>query len=143
MANSKVFKIEVDSKYIQDAMKKENLGYRTLAKLIGTSSDRQLRYYMKTGKMPTYVANKICQEMKLMPAKVIKGKSIWMRLGVTVPVTDEEMNEILKGYKTANYSYADDYDFDDSRSIEFLRRAIADGESYIPGCCITEEHAKG
>lgn len=135
MANAEVFKVEINPEYIVQRMHDEKIGYRTLAKRIGISSDRSLRYYLQEGAMPPYILNLVCRELKLEAARALKGKSIWMRIGVTVPVTDEELKEIINGgtNEETDRLYYCDYDFQDDRSVEFLRRAIADGDSYVPG----------
>lgn len=130
MANAEILKVAINPEYIIKRMREEKIGYRPLSKKIGISSDRQIRYYMEKGKMPPYILNKICQELKLDVSKALKGKTIWMRIGVTVPVTDDEFQEFISGSTLSDCVF--DYEFDDSVSVEYLRRAIADGESYIP-----------
>lgn len=74
----------------------------------------------------------------------MEGKTIWMRLGVTVPVTDDELFAIME---EAHSSYVErmgrpdgmeDYDMSEAEAEEFLKRAVADGESYIPEVCFKE-----
>lgn len=74
----------------------------------------------------------------------MEDKKIWMRLGVTVPVTDDELFAIME---EAHSSYVermgqtdgmDDYEMSEDEAEEFLKRAVADGDSYIPGVCFKE-----
>lgn len=75
----------------------------------------------------------------------MESKKIWIRLGVTVPVTEDELFDIME---EAHRSYSermgphpsradrlDDYDLTEEESAKFLKRAVADGESYIPDVC--------
>lgn len=77
---------------------------------------------------------------------VPETKKIWMRIGVTVPVTDDELFDIMeKNHQEYMSSFPpgrcgradgmDDYDMNDQEAQKFLERATADGESYIPDCC--------
>lgn len=78
----------------------------------------------------------------------MEGKKIWMRLGVTVPVTDDELFAIMEeAHRSVSDRFAgcppradsmDDYDMSEEEAEEFLKRAVADGESYIPEVCFYE-----
>jgi len=78
----------------------------------------------------------------------MEDKKIWMRLGVTVSLTEDELFEIME---EVHRSYndrmdlhpsradgMDDYDLTEKEAAEFLKRAVADGESYIPEVCFDE-----
>lgn len=74
----------------------------------------------------------------------MEGKKIWMRLGVTVPVTDDELFAIMAVAhlscfeRTGQTDRMDDYEMSEDEAEEFLKRAVADGESYIPEVCFDE-----
>lgn len=80
----------------------------------------------------------------------MEGKRIWMRLGVTVPLTEDELFEIMEENhlecvealgKYAREDKMYDYDLSEEQAAKFLKRAVADGESYIPEVCF-DEHIK-
>ena len=143
MANKELTMIEIRPEVILEGMKEKAVSFRELAKKIDCISDRQLRTRIKQGKMPPYLVSKICHALFLCPSDVIAGKTIWIRLGVTVPVDDDTL-KMLMGWARENSASGtsfEDVDFSDYIGEEMLRRAVADGESYIPGCCF-DEHEK-
>lgn len=75
------------------------------------------------------------------------NKTLWMRLGVTVPVTEDELFQIMEqshsdhvwnSGKWAVYNGMVDYDLREEEAKKFLKRAEIDGESYIPDCSFDE-----
>lgn len=139
MANKEILTIDVNSKNIRAAIKKNGSSIRSLAKAIGFD-DSTLRYWLHDGRMAPNLVWKICGELHLCPKDVIQGNTLWMRIGVTVPVTDEELDWLLQESREGSYSGTsfEDVDLDGSVAGDFLQRAVADGETYIPGCCFDE-----
>jgi lambda repressor-like predicted transcriptional regulator len=133
MANKELVKIPINSNQILERMKELNVSLKALSKRIGIS-DRQLRTYINEQSCPSYLVNKICNALPIAPCCAISGKTIWMRLGVTVPVTDEEYKELIEG---VDETYVDDIEISDDLASIFLSRAIADGDSYIPEYCVS------
>lgn len=121
---------------IWNAMKEKKIGERPLSKKLGIGRGT-LRKYFEIGQMPPYLAWETGKILDLSMNDVVSGNTVWMRLGVTVPVTDEELAYLLR--ESIDNSYTkhsfDDVDLEEDVAEMFLRRAVADGESYIPGCC--------
>ena len=63
---------------------------------------------------------------------------------MTVPVTDDELFAIMEEAHRSRFERIgqtgrmDDYDMSEAEAEEFLKRAVADGDSYIPGVCFDE-----
>ena len=131
MGNRPVEKVYLSKDTVDEIRKTFSL--RKLAKAVGVG-DRTIRYWLEKYQMPTYLWNRIEEVMHP------KTRKIWMRLGVSVPVTEEELYELMKESEKGNLDAYGRYGFEDVDLFEdqaraFLRRAEADGESYIPGVC--------
>lgn len=129
MANREIPKIAINSERILEEMKSRGVSFITLHKILGIS-DWAIGKYVKDGKAPPHVVKQLSDALGIAPHAIIAGKTIWMRLGVTVPVTDQEMDEII------HEGYYNDVYIDEVDAMNYLRRAVADGESYIPQECI-------
>lgn len=142
MVNKQLLMIKINSDYIRKKMAYKKISMRKLSKLCGMS-DRRMRELFDKGEMsPTTVAQ-ICNALGMIASDAILGNTVWMRIGVTVPVTDEELADILEESRknSAFGTSFEDIDMNEKRSAEFLKRAVADGETYIPGCCLDKyEH---
>lgn len=137
MANKKLLMIKINSDGIRKKMAYEKISMRKLSKLCGMS-DRRMRELFDKGEMPPATVAQICDVLGMMASDAILGNTVWMRIGVTVPVTDEELADMLEESRknSASGTSFEDIDMDEKRSAEFLKRAVADGETYIPGCCL-------
>ena len=129
--------VKIDSEALKKSIKEAGYSLRSLAPEIGVDR-RTIMLWLKKGEMPEYLLKVI--DDKVRP----KDKTIWMRLGVMVKVTDDELFDMMEqahmyrvevdGFPTQHESMAD-YDLSEGEAECFLRRAIAEGESYIPECC--------
>lgn len=134
MANKPIAKVPVLGKALEQDIKDHNLSIREVAKQIGYIRARQIRYYIKRNEMPEKLLDDIQQIIEP------RTKTIWMRIGVSVPVTDNELLYLMK----VSRQYAEDYgsvekfkdvDISEYAATQFMKRAKADGESYIPSVC--------
>ena len=71
------------------------------------------------------------------------GKKIWIRLGVTVPVTEDELFNIMEeAHQSVSSPFTwftpRSYDLTEEESAKFLKRAVAGGDNYIPNACFDE-----
>lgn len=130
MANRVIPKVDIRKDVIIKAMREKKMGYRPLGEKVGMS-ERNVRAYVNSGKMPAYLAGRICRELDILPSRILERKSIWMRIGVTVPMDDDELKSFLE------YA-AHEQNIGDRLAGEFLERAIADGDSYVPENCLME-----
>ena len=136
MANKELYSINVNSEAIKNAIQETGTSIRRLSKEVGVG-DRTIRSYLERGRMPPFLLSKICKAIEVTPSSVICGKTLWMRIGVTVPVTDDELDDLLRESMDASYSKTsfEDVDLEEGSALKYLQRAVLDGESYIPGCC--------
>lgn len=136
MANKQLLMIKINSDYIRKKMVYRKISMRKLSRLCGMS-DRRMRELLDKGEMSPATVAKICDALEIMATDAILGNTVWMRIGVTVPVTDEELADLLEESRknSASGTSFEDIDMNEKRSVEFLKRAVADGETYIPGCC--------
>lgn len=137
MANKQLLMIKINSDYIRKKMAYKKISIRKLSKLCGMS-DRRMRELFNKGEMSPATVAQICNVLGMTADSAILGNTVWMRIGVTVPVTDEELADLLeesRNNSTSGTSF-EDIDMFEKRSVEFLKRAVADGETYIPGCCL-------
>ena len=142
MANKQLSMIKINSDWIQKKMAHEKISMRKLSKLCGMS-DRRMRELFDKGEMAPATVAQICNALEMMASDAILGNTVWMRIGVTVPVTDEALADLLEESRknSASGTSFEEIDMDEKRSVEFLKRAVADGETYIPGCCFDKyEH---
>lgn len=126
--------VSIDSDQIRKEIKATGYSIRSLASEIGVDR-RTIMNALKAGEMQEYLFALIMN--KIQP----KQKSIWMRLGVTVPVSEDELFEIMEYcymHDDMYYHAFSDYSMDEGEAAKLLKRAIADGESYIPECCFDE-----
>lgn len=130
MPNRVIPKIDIRKDVIVKAMREKKMGYRPLGEKVGMS-ERNVRAYVNSGRMPAFLAGRLCRELDILPSRILARKSIWMRIGVTVPMDDEELRSFLE--------YADgEQNIGERLAGEFLERAIADGDSYVPENCLME-----
>lgn len=129
MANKFIPKIDIYSGVVLNAMKREGVSFRKLGQLLGykDGGDRMLREYVYTGKCPAYVLSQICDALHICPSDVMVGKTVWMRIGVTVQLDKQDYDWIVSKGR-AGY----DIDIPDCLAREYLKRAVPDGDSYIP-----------
>lgn len=129
-----MIKINLDG--IRKEMAYKKISMRKLSELCGMS-DRRMRELFDKGEMAPATVAQICNALGMTAKSVILGNTIWMRIGVTVPVTDEELADMLEESRknSASGTSFEDISMDEKRSAEFLKRAVADGETYIPGDC--------
>ena len=134
--------IKINSDDIRKKMTYKKISMRKLSELCGMS-DRRMRELFDKGEMSPATVAQICNALGMTANSAIRGNTVWMRIGVTVPVTDEELADMLeesRSNSTFGTSF-EDINMDEKRSAEFLKRAVADGETYIPGCCLDKyEH---
>lgn len=131
MGNKKIEKTFVDGEYLRKEIRKAGYSIKRLSE--NTSrSDRQIREYLKNNSIPIKVLDEIFAIIHP------RNKTIWVRLGVTVPVSEEELYEMMDAVYNPETGLCWDYDCTDDQSIDFLKRAVADGESYIPYNCFYE-----
>lgn len=127
--------IKVD--HIREIMHDHKIGERALAEAMEISRG-SLRGYFKTKQMPPFLVWRMGRILEAIPSSLVSGNTVWMRIGVSVPITNEELFRLLEESKIPSQSgrgyWFDDVDLDEDTAAEFLRRAVADGESYIPGC---------
>lgn len=136
MANKQLITIPLNSDALMVAMRTKKVSIRKLAKKLEYISERTLRTYIEEERCPPYILGKIAYILSIAPSSLIKGRTIWMRLGVTVPVTDEELYRLIEPFGSQNP--IGDRDLTEEESLEFLKRAVADDDSYIPGYCIRQ-----
>ena len=155
--------VSIDSDQIRKEIKAAGYSIRSLAPEIGVDR-RTIMNALKAGEMQLYL-------LKLIDDKIhIREKTVWMRLGVSVPVTEDELfdmmeqtymkaqelfeneEKVIKGLKCAQALPEDalaklkemvridyiDYILTESEAAYFLKRAVVDGDSYIPGCCFRD-----
>lgn len=144
MANKQLLMIKINSDYIRKKMAYKKISMRKLSKLCGMSG-RRMRELFNKGEMSPATVAQICNALGMTANSAILGNTVWMRIGVTVPVTDEELADMLEESRSNSASGSgtlfEDIDMNEKRSVEFLKRAVADGETYIPGCCLDKyEH---
>ena len=141
MANKQLLMIKINSDYIRKKMAYKKISMRKLSKLCGMS-DRRMRELFNKGEMSPATVARICNVLGMTADSAILGNTVWMRIGVTVPVTDEELADLLEESRnnstseTSSGTSFEDINMSEKRSVEFLKRAVADGETYIPGCCL-------
>ena len=138
MANRHIEKIEIDSNQLLASMKDAGYSIRGMAREIGNVSERTIRMYLDESRMPEWLLKKI-NRILLFRRKSGKdaSKKLWMRIGVSVPVSDDELYLWMKRSKGDHEEiYWDDgymdVDLDEKEAEEFLKRAVWDGDSYIP-----------
>lgn len=139
MANKQLLTIKINSDDIRKKMAYKKISMRKLSKLCGMS-DRRMRELFNKGEMSPATVAQICDALGMTADSAILGNTVWMRIGVTVPVTDEELADLLEESRNNSTSGSgtsfEDINMYEKRSVEFLKRAVADGETYIPGCCL-------
>lgn len=132
--------VSIDSDQIRKEIKAAGYSIRSLAPEIGVDR-RTIMNALKAGEMQLYLLKTI--DDKIHPRK----RTIWMRLGVSVPVTDDELFDMMEQAhmqalechgSRCRIDRMEDYDLEESEAAYFLKRAVADGESYIPECCFDE-----
>ena len=133
MANRRIPSVWIDYEEIHKAMEQKGISIRGLAKRIGVS-DRRLREYFERASCPPYILGKICQEVPISVKNALKENSIWMRIGVRVPVTEEELTVLM----LERNELGTDVDIHEHQANEFLKRAVVDDDSYIPYSCLED-----
>ena len=126
--------VEIDPDYMKEDIKAAGYSLRSLSRSIHVDR-RTIMNWLKRKEMPVYLVELI--ENEIHPKK----KTVWMRLGVTVPVSEDELFRIMEFAHDRSdrfYNSFHDYDLNETESAEFLKRAIADGESYIPEVCFDQ-----
>lgn len=111
--------------------------YRKIGELTGKQSET-IRYYFKQKEMPEYV---YLQLKDLLPDA--ETKRIWVRMGVSIQITELELFRLMEQSEQTFKDYFcrpgfDDVDLSEREAAELMPRAVIDGESYIPGCCLDE-----
>ena len=138
MANRYIEKAPLDGTQLLEEI--HNAGYtlRKLAMAVGVS-DRTIREYIKKNEIPVYLIQKI-NKILLFPGHPRKEepKKLWMRIGVSVLVTEEELYSWMKRSREDHQAtyWSDgfaDINITDEEAAEFMKRAVFDGDSYIPG----------
>ena len=130
--------IGIDADEIRNDIRKAGYSIRSLAPEIGVNRKTIMRW-LKLGEMPLDLFRKI--EKKTKHSGYL---TVWMRLGVMVPVTEDELFDMMEQAHMyslqvkgpfAKADSMEDYDLAESEAEMFLKRAMAEGESYIPECC--------
>lgn len=138
--------INIDSEKLVSEMNEAGYSIRKMSKEIEVDR-KTIMKYLKLGQMPAYIFGKIMETVKNSSSKVRVYRFVWMRLGVQVPVTEDEllyiMNRAHRDHveNLEEWARADgmnDYDLSENEAEVFLKRAMIDGESYIPEVCFDE-----
>lgn len=131
MANKEIPKIPfMGSAFLQD-LQKHNLSIRELSKRLGYLSDRQLRHYIKHNEIPEKVLDDIQQILEP------RTKVIWMRVGMSIPVSDSELLYIMKvSEEYSKEAGRSDVDINELTATNLAKRGKVEGDCYIPGDCL-------
>ena len=129
MANKPIEKIPLSKDKIEAIRK--NFSLRALAKQIDIG-DRTLRYWLEKQEMPIYLWRKIFPLVK----KYLSVKYIWVRIGVTVPVTDDELYELLEQHMIDGQ--LTDVNLSEEEARECFVSGFVDGDAYIPSCILDD-----
>lgn len=126
--------IDIRPDVMRGVMFRQGLSYRGLCDRMNNKyTHTVINRVVKTGRCPTYMLNDICSALYVAPSAIISGKKVWIRLGATVQLTDEEYNYLKKRYIKGETIEISDY-----LAKELIKRAIVDGDSYIPEECAKE-----
>ena len=137
--------INIDSEKLVSEMQEAGYSIRKIAKEIEVDR-KTIMKYLKLGQMPSYIFKKVIEAVKANPKRKT-FRFIWMRLGVTVPVTEDELLYIMdRAHQDqvenmgiwAKADGMDEYDLSENEAKAFLKRAVIDGESYIPDTSFDE-----
>lgn len=128
--------VTVNGDLIREEIKNAGASVAKLAKELGVS-EAQFRVYLSRNAMPAHIYHGYRMLM------FEHRKMVWMRIGVKVPIPEEELFDILsyserehiKEYKIRGFS---NYNLSREESYRFLQDAVADGDSYIPSDCLDE-----
>ena len=138
MPNKKLPRVPVDHGAMLWAIHKAGYSLRKIAPKVGMSYEMMQRY-IKSGEMPIDLYGKI------MDVLYPKTKTVWMRLGVRVPVSDYELYSFMerahKEYLDSGRQREDgleDCNLTEEECAKYLKRAVADGDSYIPEACFDQ-----
>lgn len=127
--NKYIPKIDIYTEVVLDKMKQKHISFRKLGQILGCKDGgyTMLWKYIHTGKCPAHILNPICDALCICPSEVMKGKTVWMRIGVTVQLDDQDYKWIMDREKSG-YGMA----IPDHIARKYLRQAVQDGDSYIP-----------
>ena len=155
-ANKTIHYVDIDAEGFKADLTAAGYSIRSLAKKLGNVSETSIRRWLKAGKIPfdrwqqmgPILYGDSFKYNKSLPPRY---KTVWMRLGVRVMVTEDELYDMMtRNHDDLAQSYfqnrrtrirddlMDDYDMSEGEAAKFLSRAVADGESYIPDCCFDE-----
>ena len=81
--------VHINPEIVKNNIKAAGYSLRSLAPVIGVDR-RTVMSWLKRGEMPEYLLKLIDDEVRP------KQKEIWIRIGMTVPVTDDELFEIME-----------------------------------------------
>ena len=84
MGNKPIAKEHIYGEKLLERIQSSGYSIRAMAKKINIS-DRQLRTYLKRNEMPIYMISRIEHVLET------KTKTIWARIGVSMPVSDTEL----------------------------------------------------
>lgn len=127
MANREIEKIKLSEDTVRAI--RTNYSIRELARQTGVG-DRIIRYYLDWKQMPAYLWKKIYPLVR----NHIKTKTVWARVGFTIPVTDDELFELCM--RSFSGPYVGDVILSEDELKERLAYSFVDGDSYIPECCL-------
>ena len=136
MPNKRIEKIPIDSSVIIKNIENARYSINKLANEVGYSS-RQIRNYINKGEMPKHLFIKIDNILKP------KKHAVWMRVGMTVYLTDDELDELMElaivEHPCIPKPYCMEVNINDEERVkDFLDNAEVNGETYIPACIMDE-----
>lgn len=129
MANRVIEKIPLSEQTVKDI--REHYSIRGLARETGFG-EKTIRDYLKRHEMPAYMWRRIFP----LVMKHVEAKMIWVRIGFSIPVTDDELYELCKrglDHRLWNCNVNLSSESGIEKRIEY---GFVDGDSYIPGCCL-------
>lgn len=130
MANRVIEKIPLSKQTVKNI--REHYSIRGLARETGFG-EKTIRNYLNRHEMPAYMWRRIFPIV----IKHVKTKLIWARIGVSIPVTDDEFYKLCeRGLRDHGILNRDVNLSCDSKIEERIEYGFIDGDSYIPGCCL-------
>ena len=122
----------IDSEGMRKDMAAAGYSIRSLSSKIKVSR-KTISKWLKRGEMPLYLVRLISNTIHP------KTKTIWVRVGMTIPVTDDELFDFIEqSYEATDRTGFADCDISETEMSHLLERGYVDGESYIPGVCFND-----
>lgn len=128
MANRVIEKVQLSEQTVKDI--REHYSIRGLARETGFG-EKTIRDYLSRHEMPAYMWRRIFP----LVMKHVEAKMIWVRIGFSIPVTDDELYELCERGLSNGFGYFDVYLSSESGIENRIKYGFIDGDSYIPGCC--------